>query len=106
WAPGSMYDRSRASKVLMVAAAAAGPIVSAVVTRTRRDTPPAGSELRGMTPAISELRHAIERAAAAPFPVLVVGESGSGKELVARAIHRSGLRRERPFCTLNCAALP
>jgi transcriptional regulator with GAF, ATPase, and Fis domain len=36
----------------------------------------------------------------------VDGESGSGKELVARAIHRGGPRRQRPFCTVNCAALP
>ena len=32
-----------------------------------------------------EVRHAVERAAAAPFAVLIEGESGSGKELVARA---------------------
>ena len=38
----------------------------------------------------------------APLP----GESGSGKELVARALHRRSPRRGRPFCTLNCAALP
>ncbi len=38
--------------------------------------------------------------------MLVDGESGSGKELVARAIHRGGPRRQRPFCTVNCAALP
>ena len=38
--------------------------------------------------------------------MLIDGESGSGKELVARAIHRGGPRRNRAFCTLNCAALP
>ena len=48
----------------------------------------------------------VRQAAAGDSTVLIVGESGSGKELVARALHRSGLRRDRPFCTLNCAALP
>jgi DNA-binding NtrC family response regulator len=105
WAPGSMYDRSRASTVLTVAAAASAPVLSAAGAR-RRDVVPFAFDLRGITPVMSQLRQAIESAAAAPFCVLVTGESGSGKELVARAIHRAGSRRERPFCTLNCAALP
>ena len=44
---------------------------------------------------MAELRRAVERAAAAPFAVLIEGESGSGKELVARAIHRGSARRDR-----------
>jgi transcriptional regulator with PAS, ATPase and Fis domain len=59
-----------------------------------------------VSPAIDEVRRAISRAANAPFTVLVEGESGAGKELVARAIHRAGCRRERRFCALNCAAMP
>jgi transcriptional regulator with PAS, ATPase and Fis domain len=55
---------------------------------------------------MGDVRKAIERAASAPFAVLVEGESGCGKELVARALHRRSARRDRPFCTLNCAALP
>lgn len=38
--------------------------------------------------------------------VLVTGESGTGKELVARALHASSLRRDKPFVSINCGAFP
>jgi transcriptional regulator with PAS, ATPase and Fis domain len=38
--------------------------------------------------------------------VLIEGESGTGKELMARFIHQKGARREKPFVTLNCGAIP
>jgi two-component system NtrC family response regulator len=45
-------------------------------------------------------------AASSDAPVLILGESGVGKELVARAIHRLGSRRDGPFITINCGAIP
>ena len=106
WPLGTPYDLSRAAAVLTMAATAAAPVVSAAIERRLRPGTPALADLLGLTTVMSELRRAIERAAPAPFAILVEGESGSGKELVAKAIHRSGQRRDRPFCTLNCAALP
>ena len=38
-------------------------------------------------------------------PVMIHGHSGTGKELVARAVHEAGSRRDRPFIKVNCAAL-
>jgi DNA-binding NtrC family response regulator len=37
--------------------------------------------------------------------ILILGESGTGKELIARTVHTNSSRRERPFISLNCAAL-
>ncbi len=48
----------------------------------------------------------IERVAHSPAPVLVRGESGSGKELVARALHFEGPRKDGPFVAVNCTAIP
>jgi transcriptional regulator with GAF, ATPase, and Fis domain len=48
----------------------------------------------------------IQVVAPAECAVLVQGETGTGKEVIARAIHESGPRRNGPFIGLNCAAIP
>jgi DNA-binding NtrC family response regulator len=48
----------------------------------------------------------IESVADSTATVLIQGDSGTGKELIARAIHFSGTRRDRPFITVNCGAIP
>jgi len=48
----------------------------------------------------------VDRVAASESRVCVLGETGTGKELIARALHERSPRREGPFVTLNCAAVP
>lgn len=62
--------------------------------------------LLGKSPRMLEIFDLIARVASDDGPVLIRGESGTGKEIVARTIHRDSVRRERPFVTVSCTALP
>jgi DNA-binding NtrC family response regulator len=62
--------------------------------------------LVGESPAFRELLHLIEQVAACDEKVLIQGETGTGKEVVARAIHYLGRRRDAPFIAVNCGAIP
>ncbi len=60
----------------------------------------------GSSRAIQSLRQQIGKLARSQAPVFISGESGSGKELVARAIHAEGPRKEKEFIAINCGAIP
>jgi DNA-binding NtrC family response regulator len=62
------------------------------------------ADIFGNSPAILAVREMIARVAPTNATVLITGETGTGKELVARAIHRSSLRAQKPFVPVNCAA--
>jgi DNA-binding NtrC family response regulator len=59
----------------------------------------------GRGPAMQELFGMIRRLAPHVRTALITGETGTGKELVARALHRTGPRRDRRFITVNCSAV-
>ena len=62
--------------------------------------------LIGRSGPMQEVYRTIARLVGADLTVLVTGESGSGKELVARALHDMGRRRDGKFVTINLAAVP
>ena len=64
------------------------------------------NRLLGESPALRQVLRDIAQVAETDATVLILGETGTGKELVARAIHAAGKRRERSLITVNCAAIP
>jgi len=60
----------------------------------------------GQSAAMRELFFLLDRVTDSDVPVFLYGESGSGKELAARAIHFNGPRKDAPFVSENCAAIP
>ncbi len=66
----------------------------------------ANTSITGESVPIKALRQQIKLMAPTNGRVLIFGESGCGKELIARAIHAGGPRRDRVFIELNCAAIP
>ncbi len=56
--------------------------------------------------AMKKVMAQIERVAPSETRVCILGETGTGKELVARTLHQRSARKDGPFVTLNCAAVP
>ena len=64
------------------------------------------AEIIGESPAMQKVFDVTHKVAETDATVLITGETGTGKDLVARAIHYSGPRKDRRFVAQNCAALP
>jgi two-component system response regulator PilR (NtrC family) len=60
----------------------------------------------GRSPAMLDVFAMIRKAADSTSTVMITGESGTGKELVAHAIHQESPRRDGPFVSVNCGAIP
>ena len=72
--------------------------------RLRKRSEP--TPLIGESESMRLIERLIDEVANSDVTVLIEGESGTGKEIVARSVHDKSSRRERPFISVNCAALP
>ena len=60
----------------------------------------------GESESMLEIKNKIKKISNSSSSVLITGDSGTGKEVVARAIHEEGNRKNKPFVAINCAAIP
>jgi len=87
-------------------------LLDTVAEAMRLSSPPAGereswrAEIMTRSSAMEDLLSQARRVAASDASVCIFGQSGTGKELLARAIHKAGARREAPFVAVNCGAIP
>lgn len=73
--------------------------------REQLRTRPGFAGLIGVSAKMQRVYKLIERVSQHTYPVLILGESGTGKELVARSIHFSGPRKNKPFIPVDCSSL-
>ncbi len=77
-------------------------LIAAVLAAVADDDRP----LIAMDPAMLELRGLADQIAPSDASVLITGESGVGKEVMARYVHKKSKRADKPFISVNCAAIP
>lgn len=101
YAGGSVFDRF--------------PIVESIILKVRSfknispnngTNPPKFGNLIGSSPQMKDLFNLIQKIAPYDVNVCIDGESGTGKELVATQIHKLSPRKNHPFITVNCGAIP
>ncbi len=77
-----------------------------LILRRQLQQMPAVPDMIGDSPAMRNLYQLLQRVAQSDASVLLQGESGTGKELAARAIHKLGKRRDKPFLAQLCSSIP
>ena len=96
--------RPRVEKLLE--ASNGDPRAQAPGPRAAARTVPMRFGMVGDSPPLKKVFALLEKIAPSDVPVLIQGETGTGKELVARALHQHGHRKQKPFLAENCAAVP
>jgi DNA-binding NtrC family response regulator len=74
--------------------------------RSRLGERVAAREFIAASPALREIKAILQTVAPTDSTVLIEGETGTGKEVVAAALHRMSPRRDKPFLSINCGAIP
>src|SRR5687768_400070 len=97
-ADSSSKPETRGSK-----SAEGGPTTS--VTAAKRHTITSEEFLVGISPLTIELYKQVDLVAPTNYSVILYGESGTGKEVIAKTIHQSSNRREKPFIAVDCGIL-
>ena len=77
-------------------------LIAAVIAAVARES----SEFLFRDPAMSRVVHLADQIAGSDASVLITGESGTGKEVMAKYLHARSRRANRPFISINCAAIP
>ncbi len=67
---------------------------------------PGGIRMLGNDPGMKKILETVDSVRDTTSSVLITGETGTGKELIARALHFGGIRHQKPFVAVNCAAIP
>lgn len=75
------------------------------LTHFRESQKRSGNHVVGGSAALKSVLGQAQRAAAASVSVLITGDTGTGKEVLAKFIHQSGPRANKPFVAINCAAI-
>lgn len=96
---------TRVIEVIREAELPKGPRETEALLPSKREKENAFCGMIGQSKKMAALFETIRLISPSDATVLIYGESGTGKELVARAIHQSSLRRERPFIAVDCGAL-
>ncbi|MCE9624271.1 MAG: sigma 54-interacting transcriptional regulator [Deltaproteobacteria bacterium] len=76
------------------------------LAKAREDLRYGYEEIIGQSPEMIHIFQVMDQVSETSIPVWIHGESGTGKELIARALHRNSPRRDKPFITENCSAIP